>query len=277
MGKAQGAANAFLFCSLRQGEGEEIGRFLLKYIRFHLFFWKRGNNTTATPTTLVSAADPRSSYPPRFPARHFPRSEQSYLSLPSTFVDLFKGEATCSERCQFGCVFSELQFIVPCMLSCRCLQQSGHKQQVSSTSTRGHPPRDKFKMGFSSPSNAADSRHCIPWATGSWEEEVVQPNRRARPHTTLIKHGRESATRWATRGPQPRDSPGNKALLQFGEITLGSPAREPGLGSPALCSPQPQLFPALPTGLHTLTGTTWRAALTQHPPPSPSARRGTRC
>lgn len=82
MGKAQGAANAFLFCSLRQGEGEKIGRFLLKYIRFHLFFWKRGNNTTATPTTPVSAADPRSSYPPRFPARHFPLSQQSYLSPP---------------------------------------------------------------------------------------------------------------------------------------------------------------------------------------------------
>lgn len=44
MGKAQGAPNTFLLCSLCQGEGEEIRRFLGKYLRFYLLFGKEGQS-----------------------------------------------------------------------------------------------------------------------------------------------------------------------------------------------------------------------------------------
>lgn len=40
MGKAQGAPNALLLCSLCQGEGKNTEIFLGKYLRFYLIFGK---------------------------------------------------------------------------------------------------------------------------------------------------------------------------------------------------------------------------------------------
>lgn len=65
MGKAQGAPNAFLLCSICQGEGKDTESFLGKYLRFYLIFGKEQSGSNHTTEHK------------RLPGRHFPHSMQS--------------------------------------------------------------------------------------------------------------------------------------------------------------------------------------------------------
>lgn len=90
MGKAQGAPNAFLPCSLCHGEGEEIGRFLGKYLRSYLFFGKEEQNHSDSnhfghSVLLNSGAVTRHASQPGI------SHANAELDVPpSIFMDLFK-------------------------------------------------------------------------------------------------------------------------------------------------------------------------------------------